>query len=184
MTTSFYTTADGRKLPAYLGEKFQEVGDHYLISTMGRLFTTNYKRTGRIHQMKPAKRQGYMSTVITLNGKSKSVVVHRLVAQAFIPNPQNKPQVNHINHIRFDNRVENLEWCTHRENIDHMMAHGRQTVNHGTKNGMAKLTEDQVKEIREKHEPFVYTRKMLAEEYGVSEACIKDVLYRYWKHVK
>ena len=70
--------------------------------------------------MKPAKTKGgYLRLPLTINNKAKSYLVHRLVALAFIPNPNNYPEVNHKNEDKTDNRVENLEWCDRSYNINY-----------------------------------------------------------------
>lgn len=67
---------------------------------------------------------GYYRCVFSFKGKRRTVPVHKLVALAFIPNPENKETVNHINGIKTDNRVENLEWATQKEQKAHSIAHG------------------------------------------------------------
>lgn len=87
----------------------------YEVSNWGRVKGLKY---GRI--LKPCKDQdGYLSVQLCKEGKIKRLRVHRLVAMAFIPNPDNLPCVNHINEIKTDNRVENLEWVTNKENSNH-----------------------------------------------------------------
>ena len=71
---------------------------------------------------------GYMKTQIWFAGKPKNVHQHRLLAESFIPNPKCKSQVNHINGIKSDNRIENLEWVTQSENAKHSFANGLQKV--------------------------------------------------------
>ena len=87
----------------------------YQVSSWGRVKNS---RTGRV--LKAGKhKDGYLQVLLCKNGKRTTYRVHRLVAQAFIPNPQNKPQVNHIDEDKENNRVENLEWVTNTENINH-----------------------------------------------------------------
>lgn len=75
--------------------------------------------------LKPKKNyKGYLRVMIMINYKKYIFRVHRLVAQAFVPNPLNKPQVNHINGIKTDNRVENLEWVSNEENHKHAIENG------------------------------------------------------------
>lgn len=164
--------------------------NRYLISNYGRLLTLKYKGSNKPSIMKPAtNKKGYLHTLIVCNGKLKPVTIHRLVAETWISNPFNKSQVNHINFIRNDNRVENLEWCTPKENTLHSYKNGRiimptnAPAMQGSKNGCSKLNEQQVKEIRMKFKPRIYTREMLAKEYNVKPTTIKDVILRSWKHV-
>jgi hypothetical protein len=191
----------GIELDTLPNERWKYVLDthnRYLISNMGRLLTTDWKGSKRTAIMKPAMdAKGYLRTMVKTNSRTGTVKIHRLVAQAWIPNSDNRPQVNHRNMIKTDNRVVNLEWSTVTENVAHAHANGvtgfrfvKGVPQHpncsvrGSNVGTAKLNENQVMEIREKFRPRKYTRKMLSVEYGVSEATIKDVILRSWKHVK
>ena len=90
---------------------------YYEVSNIGRVRSLNYKRTGKEKILTNIEDyKGYLEVVLTKNGKRKQFKVHRLVAEAFIPNPENKPCIDHINTIKSDNRVENLRWVTYKEN--------------------------------------------------------------------
>lgn len=96
----------------------------YTVSNTGKVMSLNYNNTGNEGILSQSKdKDGYSRVILSDSGKRKTISVHRLVAIAFIPNPNNLPQVNHIDEVRDNNNVNNLEWCTLEYNInygDHM----------------------------------------------------------------
>lgn len=105
--------------------------DHYLVSNKGRVRSL-HKSLGTVKNSSDGNEfislinhsEGYKCVALSDNGMTKRFFVHRLVAEAFIPNPNNLPQVNHIDGNKQNNCVSNLEWCTARENIRHAIDTG------------------------------------------------------------
>ena len=94
----------------------------YQVSNLGRVKSLNYRRTGQERILKVGySSSGYLQVGLFKNGKRKHFLVHRLVAQAFVPNPKNLLCVDHINTISDDNRVENLRWTTQKENSNNSL---------------------------------------------------------------
>ena len=125
---------------------------------------------------------GYLQVWLSKDNVPKSYRVHRLVAKSFIPNPNNKETINHINGIKDDNRVENLEWNTIQENLNHALVNNLRVFAKGEKHGNSVLNKEKVLEIR-KMEGF-YTKTDIAKKFNVSHKTIRCVLNRStWQHV-
>lgn len=119
-------------------------------------------------------RAGYKRVHITTSGKRKCCGVHRLVAMAFIPNPHNKPDVNHIDGIKANNHVSNLEWVTEKENTQHAMK------NLEKKPGRPPIMTERDKEIVGLFNEGK-TRKQIAEIYGTTRVRITQIIIKELK---
>ena len=91
----------------------------YQVSTKGSIRAINYLKTGKMKLLSQANVNGYRMVQIPINGKIRNCLVHRLVAETFLPNPHNLPQVNHKDEDKSNNRVENLEWCSAKYNNEY-----------------------------------------------------------------
>jgi hypothetical protein len=122
---------------------------------------------------------GYRVVMISIKCKKYLRKIHRLVAQAFIPNPKNLPEVNHDDGNKRNNLPSNLEWCLHPDNQQHAAENGLMAK--GSRNGTSKLTEKDITAIRQLGHR---TGVSIAAEYKVSSATISVIRSRkVWKHV-
>ena len=110
----------------------------YEISSLGRVksLSDNKGRKRELILKPKIGKQGYLYLNLWANSKGRAKKIHRLVAEAFLPNPEGKETVNHKNCVKTDNRLENLEWTTWSENTKHASAHGRMRNQYGENNSM------------------------------------------------
>ncbi len=114
-------------------EPIQGYEDRYAVSSLGRVcsFPKQHRKYAKILKNKLTKDGYYETALVDEKCKYKYVRTHRLVAMAFIPNPENKPEVNHIDGNKLNNAVSNLEWVTSSENQKHAYATGLQVISGG-----------------------------------------------------
>lgn len=146
--------------------RLKDFPDYYVTDT-GDVYSRKYQPIknpmSRIKKLKPIlQKTGYLAVALHKNKKQYIITVHRLVAETFIPNPQHKTQVNHKNGIRTDDRLENLEWVTPRENVRHafdvLKNKGSRAGQFGKENPKSRIIE-QLKD-----------NKVVATFYGGAEA--------------
>lgn len=146
-------------------------GGRYLVSDSGEIKTD----CGRIAKQF-VNDQGY--SLVRVSGPRKVLRVHRVVAQAFIPNPKNLSFVNHIDCIRNSNSVENLEWCTQWENLNHSQLLGRMPRNYwkGKRSPNALLSDAQVVEIRRIYALGGTSFEQLGKVFEISKRAIGRII--------
>ena len=162
----------------------------YWISNQGRVLTTRYKNSDRIQIMKPGMQlpkspnaTSYLKTVLkTADGKLKTMSIHLVVADTFLGKKPEGLVINHKDGNGLNNNVDNLEYCTMSYNSLHSFMIGTQKPKRGMLNGMHKLTEENVRFIRDYYEKLKASgvkrtgyRKYLAEKFNVSPGTIKEI---------
>jgi hypothetical protein len=164
---------------------------YYQVSNMGRVkslarevICNNGIRIlkEKIRKQHTNRHLGYNYVMLSKDNKQINYRVHRLVADAFIPNPYKKPQVNHIDKVKTNNKVYNLEWCTQEENMKH--SYIDELSPKGERSHYSKLKEKDILEIRHKYSFCDYTLERLSDEYKSSKSNISLIVNGVtWKHI-
>jgi len=170
----------------------KEYEGYYQVSNQGRVRSGNrqvnrvnskpYFKPGRI--LRSADNGGgYGKVHLHLGNANCRVYIHRLVAMMFIPNPEGKPEVNHIDGNSKNNIADNLQWVTHRENMKHAVESGLFDVK-GEKHWKSRLKEKDIINIRKMYKTGKYNYCQLARKYGVADTCIGSIIRRItWTHI-
>lgn len=151
---------------------------NYDVSNLGRI--RNNKTNYILSQSLAGK--GYLGVTVSLGerGKIQRIRTHRAVAELFIPNPNNLPQINHIDGNKTNNKVENLEWCTNQENTIHAIQTGLKDYSFmkGEKNLSAKLTKEDVEYIRKNYisGSRTFGARALGRKFGVHHETIRQII--------
>lgn len=163
-----------------MGEEWRDIigyVGYYQVSNLGRVRGLNrsvkhyFGGPKKVKQkiMRTYKNKGYINVALNKDGKQKHFSIHRLIALHFISNEHNKPHINHINGIKHDNRIENLEWCTRSENLKHAVKSGLY------KRPNVKLRDKEVRKIRRLHKEGL-SQLSIANKYNVDPSTISDVV--------
>lgn len=153
-------------------------GSNYFVSQEGNLYNTFSKK---ITTGSPDK-NGYKRVTYKSSKPCKTTSVHRMVMEIYNPTEgMDELEVNHIDQDKTNNRLENLEWITHQENMNRIYGQSRNNLsNAGVKNGRANLTEEQVREIRASN----LSQRLIAKKYGIGKTTVGDIKnYRTWTNI-
>lgn len=168
-----------------LNMKAHPVYNNFIVHKDGKIFST---KTNKFIKTRTSTK-GYETFSTRLNGRNGKALflrVHRLVAETYIENIDNKPFINHIDGNKLNNNVDNLEWVTSKENMKHAYVNNLLTIRKGEESTSSKLTEVDIEFIRNNYKSGsrIYGSRALGKKYGVDHSTILSVVNRdSWKHI-
>lgn len=157
---------------------------HYQISDSGLVRSL---KSDKLLTLSRLTKCGYRKASLSKGGKAREFRIHRLVAETFVPNPHKKETVNHIDGDKLNNDASNLEWSTRSEQVYHSYELGLKKPIRGASNKNAKLTDNQVREIRKAYvrQSREFGTVALAAKYGVTSRVIGLVVNgKSYRHIK
>ena len=163
----------------------KDYGDYYEVSNLGQIRNAKTKKIRKQNLFKKGK---YCFVSGSLGSRNNKITfrVHRAVAETFIQNINNLPEINHKDGNKLNNCVDNLEWCTGAENMKHAMEYGLLRPKRGDDASWSKLTDEDVKYIREHYIPYSkeFGTRALGRKFNVDKETIRSVLKNEtWVHV-
>lgn len=169
-------------------EIWKDINDYakyYQISNFGKVKSLpRFHRKQELILKHTISKGGYHRVPLTKNGKSKKYLISRLVALHFIPNTNNLPEVNHKDGNKANNKKSNLAWITPKGNILHAYKTKLRYATIGENCSWSKLTEKQVKDIRNRWKIGAYNMRELAEYFEVHKTTIWEIIHRkIWRHI-
>ena len=160
------------KTLVYQGNVFEK----FEVSTDGKIRNAKTQKVYKTF----VNKEGYEQVCVSLGHTDKKKVfkIHRAIAETFISNPENKPEVNHKDGDKLNNHVWNLVWMTSSENTRHAYENGLASARRGVDHPLAKLTEEDILYIRENYIPYdsVYGARALGRKFGVNKNSIRDIV--------
>lgn len=165
-TTTTTTAIEWKSVKGFEGQ--------YEVSNTGLIKSLKGKEE-RILKSRVHSKTGYVTVILSNNGSKYSRLVHRLVAEAFIENPESKPEVNHIDEDKVNNSVENLEWNTHEENSNH----GTKNIRSANKQSMAVIGVDEFGNIVEIHSSIRSAERLTGFGHSNISACASGKSAKY-----
>lgn len=154
-------------------------GIEYIVSSDGRIYSTKNIGRGKFHReitQRPNK-DGYMCVTVGKNNSRKCKTVHRIIAEAFVPNPDNLPEVDHIDNNKINNDYSNLQWISGFDNKSKIPFNVRSKSHKRELNGRAKLSVSDVAEIRKLFEMGVPKYK-IAKEFNCGWSTVHNIIIK------